>query len=300
MASESVKKNSVSISEEDISEPKPKKPKKLVRLNKWKIIIIVTVLVLVLAGIIVGIYFAVRPKDFIPNNVQMVSVDEVNNIVEDYSDTDDVVGVVFYAEDSLQKDLAFYGSTAETDVLEGPFSKYTDNFLIDSEHWYVVKTENTEELNNAIYDLFYVDGSGSEYEEPIPRYSSFYYLGEVDDSIYTYGSESGSNNISATYYDVGYTTVDSEGNTTNEWILEPIPVASTDDSAELLETNNSDGVYWMWFYHGELVFVASGIANTATETTEEITLAYSDELYIQFLIDVRDFILNEEEILIEP
>ncbi len=278
----------------EVKEKNKLKEKRLIRLNKTKIVLVSTLIFLILFGTILGIYFAIKNRGgnvLLPKrNIEWVSNSKsVRNRIEKKEGKDVFTGVYFGNKDSEISQLLLYSTTesSEQNDLNGIFSEFLEK-NVTSIDWLGVNYSSGFNYQNQIDDLFIKKNDSKDVEF---YDDSFYYLGEPSNKW----NQTGFNDMYFEKIDVN--AIDN-------------PDSSTDLNVEFLRTGtiNSTGSKtpspygessflptWMWFHGSDLIFVAQGApVNENTDddgsvSTPEIDFSLTEDFFVQ----MEDYLISD-------
>lgn len=242
--------------------------KKIVKRNWKKISIIIFVIVSIIVGTTLGIYYSVKPKP-LPQPKGLIQMNNGSKVREkiletnpDGSFVNEYVVVYMGATDCPFCKYAIYGSTEDFDVIEGPYGEYVDfepeNMLVPNYGLTYKKVGSTQYMFN---DLFFTT---SYKEAKAPE------IALIDNSV---------------VYKIDSASADVQNKTSGGFASAEVLKSATIDSFYdenkkewFLEQNNSDGPWgttptWLFFRNGKLRFYMEGII---TEDTDEASPPTSD------------------------
>lgn len=246
-----------------------KKSEKLIKYNRKKIIIISVIVLGIIAGISVGIYYAVQqPDKKFSKNVSKVSAQTARNKVEKM-EVDDVMGIYLYDQSSDIDKQVVYGENEDGSFnyqsLEGPFSKYTEDLVTNSAEWIAFSASDQVALQKKVSHFLF----GKDKNNPEPIFtgsgSVYYNLGEISGDFTTDWENS-------TGQGEPMNGVISGGDVWNDngyWEFE-------------LSNAEAQGATWIWIKGGDIKFVNVGIN---ADILEQDTLDSSYWLDAEDLID---------------
>lgn len=172
---------------------KKSKDKKIVKSNKLKITIITIIILTLLTGIGVGIYFIVRDKSMdLPENLNasVIKPKEIKNKLQEEGRTENT-GVFFYTSDDVSKFL-LWGDAEETkgDGI-GPFTVYSQN---SNTNWYAINIDDYKSIREDIINVIFIndtelyDGFENSNSHPFKYKSSLSYdssltIGDIEKDI---------------------------------------------------------------------------------------------------------------------
>ena len=290
----------------DDSSEKKTKSKKLIKLSKTKVVTISVMVFALAIGMSVGIYFAVVSGQ--PIITRKKYEDEVG--VEWVSDTSDarkeinsntkdgqITGLFIGSDNDMLTDLLLYdisGDDKETrkeqEELNGVFTEY---LIYESTiDWIGIDYNNNFDIQDETDDLFIKNYDDDNPYDGYEFYDeSFYYIGEP--------SNEWSDNANESEY---YTKINVIPKISNGDDKDPdyeVDFIATEEDATIGNGSkppaaNGESLFqptWMWFYEGDLVFVAQG-APTEDESDDgsgEIVINDND-LNSEFFVQVEKFI----------
>lgn len=134
--------------------------KRLVKYNKKKITIISLIVIAIIVGTSLGIYYAVRPKAaFFSKNVSVSSSSTIRSKIKNIK-VDEVIGVYFYNKESTEDKDMVYGLPEKEDgdhdvhSLDGAFSDYSSSLEgIDSIKWYSYQKSKDDDISNGAAEI---------------------------------------------------------------------------------------------------------------------------------------------------
>ncbi len=231
--------------------------KKLVKFNKRRAIVATIVIVILLAGLGVGLYFALRKK--LPT-ISAPKVD-VEKVLEQANTRTDRFGIMFESTDSTASNNLIYDVDASDAYeskeiqsqkeAEGAFQNYLSSSTRKLD-WYVVEERTMSAIEDDL-KTFFING---ETDPTLSSFSGANYLGVLSNKpteIYADEKQEAIINLSATN-DVD-NSLDVETN------------ISTSDGEEE-STSLFDYPVLLWFDKGELQFFTMGVGVEEGETNE--------------------------------
>lgn len=263
------------------------KNEKLIKLNKTKIIVIVSIVIILIVSISVGIYFAVRPsKQLLPDNIKWTSASSIQKKVtdDDLIDSGKITGVYIGSKSSDESNLSIYGSTTEKDELLGPFSTYLETFISDETeyiNWYGVNLDNSEEVMDEFKKIVLDDDEFEKGDNPLNSeyilFDDFFYIGKADNDWY------GSNSFYYNKYAIELVEGD-DPDSSNLYdkvnlTFSNLSVNSGEDGKTPTISDSLSDPIWMWFYEGDLIYVASGFDTETNDDNNEVNVGDIDAKY---------------------
>ncbi len=257
------------------------KQKKLVKRNWKKITAIVAIVVILLTGLGVGLYFALRTTLPKVNGITYLSEwKEMDDILNKNDGTDKKTGLIFTSNSDSVSNYLMYGKETDdpkkdSDIkkdkkAQGVFAKYLREQT--SMDWYAFNAKTQEETKKQINDFLVSDTD----EYGSSKYTGANYIGELNNSGWIeYNNSKTEVNITID----ANPNYDSKDKNSNKFI------ANTDDITPPEEGGDSvfSSPLLMWFNGSHLEFFSIGsVSNSDDDTKTEPTVKSFNDIFNNF------------------
>ncbi len=266
------------------------KKDRLIKLNKVKVAIITFIVLIILTGVSVGIYFAIvlnRDSAPLPKNISWTSnAKSLRSKINEKEGEEVFTGVFLGQKDEDLTEMLLYGSTNSTNKseLEGIFSQYLE-LEIESEieiDWVGINYGSDIDTDKEKYDFFIKNDDDLNMPEFYD--DSFYYIGQpTDDWYFTSGYES-------IYFDlinVNASTNEEDDAVNVEFSISP------SENPSIAATPFGESTFlptWMWFYGSDLVFVAQGAPVDQGDSESGTESTISSNLTTDFFVNMEKYL----------